>query len=171
MITKNLLDENFNDNVFFGTESGFVFAFNFDKRQETGEILPCWYTFDGRTILSGCATKMDNCGIPHLTKSTVKKSMVAKIKALPSSIVKLKVRTNRDPYRQVARLSSVLFSFDSIDFDDFSFLLTDSGLFTVREKEKKWVEKQIYLYSDEHMKPFALFYLAYRYMVAGRYKN
>jgi hypothetical protein len=50
-------------------------------------------------------------------------------------------------------------------------LLEDSGIFTIREKEKKWVEKQIYMYSDEPMRPFALYYLAYRYTVAGRYKE
>ena len=159
------------DNVYFGTDGGVVCGFNFDKRNEHGDILPEWYTFDGRTIVSGCATKMDNCGIPHLTKSTVKKSMVIKIKALPASSLKIKVRTNTNPYKQVARIGSKVFSFETMDFDEFSFLTSDSGLFSVKEKEKKWVEKQVYLCSDEHMRPFALYYMAYRYFVAGRYKG
>lgn len=160
-----------NDNVYFGTDEGVVCGFNFDKRNEYGEILPEWYTFDGRTIVSGCATKMDNLGIPHLTKSTVKKSMVLKLKALLTSSLKVKVRTNTNPYKQIARIGSALFSFDAMDFEDFSFIPSDSGLFAVKEREKKWIEKQIYLYSDEHMRPFALYYIAYRYFVAGRLKN
>ena len=159
------------DNLFFGTTSGHVCAFNFDQRTEYGDFLPSSYTFDGRKIVSGCATKMDNCGIPHLTKSTVKKSMVIKVKALLSSALKVNVRTNNDPYKTVNRLGTALFTFEDIDFEDFSFLTSDSGLLVAREKEKKWVEKQIYICSDEYMKPFALHYIAFRYIIAGRFKN
>ncbi len=158
-------------NLFFGTKNGVVCQFNFDKRDEYGEISPRWYSYDNRAIVCGCATKMDSCGIPHLTKSTVKKSMVVKTKSLQTSALKVKVRTNRDPYKQIARISSTLFSFDNMDFEDFSFIATEESLFTVREKEKKWVEKQIYVYSDEYLKPFALYYIAFRYVIAGRYKQ
>ena len=97
--------------------------------------------------------------------------MVLKLKTFLASSLKIKVRTNIDPYKQIARIGSALFSFDAMDFEDFSFVPSDSGLFAVKEKEKKWVEKQIYLYSDEHMRPFALYYIAFRYFVAGRLKN
>lgn len=158
------------DNLFFGTVNGVVCSFNFDKRVD-GSIPAGDYTFDGRTILCGCATLMDSCGIPHLTKKTVKKSMVIKTKSFMSSVAKIKVRTNRKPYTQVARINSAIFPFDNIDFSDFSFNLGDKSLFSVNEKEKKWVEKQLYVYSDEYMKPFALHYISYRYQIAGRYKE
>ena len=58
-----------------------------------------------------------------------------------------------------------------MDFEDFSFVSTDDNLFAIKEKEKKWVEKQYYFYSDEYRKPFSLFYVAYSYTVAGRLKN
>lgn len=159
------------NNLFFGTQNGVVCSFNFDKRDELGEIAPQHYSFDGRTIFCGCATKMDNCGIPHLTKNTVKKSTVIKTKAFLSSAAKVKVRTNRKPYEQIARINSTLFSFDNTDFADFSFVTTEQSLFAVREKEKKWVEKQYYLYSDEYLKPFSLFYISFRYNIAGRFKE
>jgi hypothetical protein len=114
---------------------------------------------------------MDNCGIPHLTKSTVKKSTVIKTKAMQTSAAKVRVRTNRKPYEQIGRINSTMFSFDSMDFSDFSFVTSDQSLFAVKEKEKKWVEKQYYIYSDEYMKPFAIYYVCYRYTVAGRYKE
>lgn len=159
------------NNLFFGTKNGVVCSFNFDMRDEQGEIAPRYYNFDERTIFCGCATKMDCCGIPHLTKNTVKKSTVIKTKSLQTSAAKIKVRTNKKPYEQIARINSTIFSFDNMDFSDFSFISTEQSLFTVREKEKKWVEKQYFLFSDEYCKPFALYYISFRYTVAGRYKE
>lgn len=159
------------NNLFFGTSSGAICSFNFDLRGEDGDIPSSAYSFDGRTILCGCATKMDNCGIPHMTKNTLKKSTVVKTKTLPSAAAKIKVRTNRKPYEQIARISSKTFSFDDMDFSDFSFVTSEQSLFAVKEKEKKWVEKQHFIYSDEYLKPFALYYIAFRYTIAGRYKQ
>lgn len=158
------------DNLFFGTPNGVICSFNFDMRDENGEIPTRYYNFDGRTIFSGAATKMDSCGIPHLTKSTIKKSTVIKTKAIPSSTVKVKVRTNAKPYEQVARISASRFDFDDLDFADFSFVVLEDTIFPVKEKEKKWVEKQYFVFSDEYCKPLSLFYISYRYNVAGRIK-
>ncbi len=166
-----LVVKSLEDNLFFGTENGYVCSFNFDLREDTGEIAPRHYTFDERTIFCGCATKMDHCGIPHLTKNTVKKSTVIKSKSMRTSSAKIKIRTNKKPWEQIARINSSLFSFEDMDFADFSFITTDQTLFAVKEKEKKWVEKQYFLYSDEYRAPFALYYIAFRYHVAGRYKS
>lgn len=158
------------NNILFGTPNGVICSFNFDQRNEYGEIPSKYYNFDGRTIFSGAATKMDSCGIPHLTKNTIKKSTVIKTKAIPSSTVKVKVRTNVKPYEQVARISSSRFDFDDVDFADFSFVVTEDTIFSIKEKEKKWVEKQYFLYSDEYCKPLSLFYISYRYTIVGRIK-
>lgn len=158
-------------NLLFGTESGYVCIFNFDKRDSLGKIDSEWYSFNKRTIYSGCATKMDCCGIPHLTKNTVKKSTVIKTKSIRSSAAKIKVRTNKDPYKQIARINSNTFDFSMVDFSDLSFNTEDQSLFSVKEKEKQWVEKQYFIYSDEYLRPFALFYIAYRYNIIGRYKG
>ena len=106
-----------------------------------------------------------------MTKSTVKKSTVIKTRAAESSAAKIKVRTNRKPYEQIARINNTRFSFESLDFSDVAFVISDQSLFAIKEKEKKWVEKQYFIYSDEYMKPFALFYISYRYQIAGRYKE
>lgn len=165
------LIKNIDNNIFFATDTGVICSFNFDKRNEDGEIPIQYYSFNERTIHCGCATKMDNCGIPHLTKNTVKKSTVIKTKTYQSSAAKIKVRTNKKPYNQIARINSTLFSFDNMDFADFSFETTEQSLFAVKEKEKQWVEKQYYIYSDEYLKPFALYYVSYRYNIAGRFKE
>jgi hypothetical protein len=159
------------DNVFFGTENGVVCSFNFDKRDENGIIDRMWYTFDDRTIYCGCAMKMDNCGIPHMTKTTVKRSTVIKTKSAEGSSAKVRVRTNENPYHEIARINSSDFSFSSLNFSDFSFVTEGDTLFSIKEKEKKWVEKQYYIYSDEFKKPFSIYYVAHKYYVAGKYKN
>ena len=159
------------DNIFFGTTNGVVCSFNFDKRGTDGAIPADYYTFDGRAIYSGCALKMDNCGIPHMTKTTVKKSTVVKAKSFMRTAAKVRVRTNKNPFNEIARINGTRFSFEDMDFSDFSFVVGEDTLFAIREKEKKWVEKQYFVYSDEYKKPFALYYLAYKYFIAGKYKG
>lgn len=159
------------DNLFFGTENGVVCSFNFDMRDDDGEVPTQYYSFDDRTIISGCATVMDNCDIPHLAKSTIKRSTVIKTKSFRNSAAKIKIRTNNKPYEQIARINNSLFSFEDMDFTDFTFSTMEQSLYAIKEKEKHWVEKQYYVYSDEYRRPFALYYISYRYKVAGRYKN
>ena len=170
-VTVKTMDDGGTENLFFGTTNGVVCSFNFDKRGADGAIPADYYTFDERTILSGCALKMDNCGIPHMTKTTVKKSTVIKVKSFQSTAAKVRVRTNKNPYNEIARINATRFSFDNLDFSDFSFVVGEDSLFAVKEKEKKWVEKQYYIYSDEYKKPFALFYAAFKYFVAGKFKK
>lgn len=159
------------DNLFFGTKNGVVCSFNFDMRDSDGEIPTQYYSYDDRTIISGCATVMDNCNIPHLAKSTIKRSTVIKTKSFRNSAAKIKIRTNNKPYEQIARINNSLFSFEDMDFTDFTFSTMEQSLYAIKEKEKHWVEKQYYVYSDEYRRPFALYYISYRYKVSGRYKN
>ena len=158
--------------LFFATEKGVLCKFNFDMRDpDTGLIPYEYYDFCGRAIFSGCATKMDNCGIPHLTKTTVKRSTVIKTRTFEASGVKVKVRTNRKAFNQVARIVNGRATFEDPSFGDYSFTTGDKSIFSINEREKKWVEKQIFLYSDEFHRPFAIHYMAYRYVIAGRYKE
>lgn len=162
---------NIDENIFFGTDNGIVCSFNFDKKNDDGTISPIYYSFDNRTIYCGIATKMDNCGIPHLTKSTIKKSTVIKTKSMIASAAKVRVRTNNNGYASVARINNRVFSFDDLDFSDFSFVSKEQTIFAVKEKEKHWVEKQHWIYSDEYQRPFSVHYLAFRYKVSGRIKK
>jgi hypothetical protein len=162
--------------LLFGTEKGYIGCFNFDKRDPDDDykIPTDNYTFNQRIILSGLATKMDNCGIPHLIKNTVKKSMVVKMRTFPTSAAKIKVRTNRLPMREVERIiGGRIGSFDRSDFDfeDLTYETGEKNIFRVREKEKKWLEKQIYFVSNEFKRPFALHHIVYSYVIAGRYKD
>lgn len=163
------------ENLYFGTADGHICSFNFDKRNaEDGTIDSQWYDFNGRAIFSGCALKNDNCGIPHMTKTTVKKSLVVKVKNFTALSAKIRVKTNKKSMTDIASIKthkglSGLFGY--MDFSEFSFVTDGESLFAIKEKEKKWVEKQYFIYSDTLRKPFSLFYVAYKYTVQGNYKG
>ena len=163
------------DNLYFGTHSGDVCSFNFDKRNKTdGTIAPSWYTFNKRAIFSGVARKYDNCGMPGMVKSTVKRSLVAKVKNFAALAAKISVKTNKKSKSGVGNISAnrgIEAFFGGMDFANFSFIQDADSIFTIREKEKKWVEKQYFIYTDTYMKPFALFYATFKYTVIGKYKG
>lgn len=165
------ISQNGIENIFFGTENGVVCSFNFDKKDDEGLIDRNFYTFDGRAIFSGCALKMDNCGSPNMVKSTRKRTTVIKTKNFFSSGAKVRVRTNKNPYKEISRINSKRFAFDDLQFSDFTFAVDGTTLFSIIEKEKRWVEKQYFIYSDEFKKPFSMFYLSYKYIVMGKYKG
>lgn len=163
------------EDLFIGTVDG-LYKFNFNVRNADG-TLPMSkgdidvYSRDGRCYESGCATLMDNCGIPHLEKKTVTKTLVIKTKSEKESVAKLRVRTNRKSYEQIARLGDGNLDFQRLDFSETAFTATPNSLFAIKEKERHWVEKQYYLYNDEFNKSFCLYYIAYQYQVQGKYKN
>lgn len=166
----------YKENIIFGTENGVVCAFHFDKRVD-GEIAPRYYHFDGRTIPSGIATVYDNCGYPYLTKTTVKKSLVIKCKTLLRTKLNIKVRTDKKNYEEndsafktVGSVKNGFFSFDNIDFTDMNFNVSEQNTFVVNEREKKWIEKQLFLYSDSYQEPFSLYNITFSYYIAGRVK-
>lgn len=174
-VTIATITDSKGENLYFGTADGHVCSFNFDKRKaEDGTIDSKHYHFNGRAIFSGCALKNDNCGIPHMTKTTVKKSLVVKVKNFSALSAKIRVKTNKKSMTDIATIKShkgLTGLFDYMDFSEFSFITEGESLFAVREKEKKWVEKQYFIYSDTFMKPFSLFYVAYKYTVQGNYKG
>lgn len=167
--------------LYFGTGDGCLFCFNTDKRGEaaviSGKIFPVkpgqihnmWYTFNGRAYLSGFATPREDLGIPHLAKSTVRRSLVIKCRAMPRSRFVLGVRTEKEGWRQVEQVVASCAS-DETDFAAVSFLPETRQLHISKEHEKKWVEKQLSFSSREFRRPFGIYSVAYRYRMAGRPK-
>ena len=168
------------DILFFGTDAGHVCCFNTDKRGimvDGDEVAPdaihrSFYTFAGHRYGSHVAFKSDNCGVSHLTKRTTPKTCVMKLKAMLGSLVKVRVRTDRETWEEVATSqSNNVFSFDDVDFDNFTFDGDEERIITVKEKKKKWVEKQFLLTADGYMTPFGFYSLTYNYEIQGRVKK
>lgn len=169
------------DVFLFGTKGGSVCCFNTDKRGvdpygedsvESNAIHRSFYSFVGHRYLSGLSLRSDNCGVPHLTKRTARKTCVAKLKTMRGSGVSVKIRTDREPWHEViSSFASTDFSFSNMEFDHFSFSSESDTIVTIKDKEKKWVEKQFYFYSDGYCRPFGLHDLTFNYEIQGRVKR
>ena len=181
------------DLLFFGTADGHLLLVNTDKRGTlpTGalsaeieaeeeylskyrESIPReWYSHAGHAYPSLVELAFENAGIPHMTKNTVRKTSVVKLKSLLGSQCKFNVRTNREnAYDQEEKVVTTMPDFGDNDLGATSFLTGDNGMiFNILEKKKKWVEKQYAFYSDEWCRPWGIYHVSYSYEIEGRVKN
>ncbi len=159
------------ERLYFGCEDGSLCVFNTDLPRHRGMLPRRAYSFNGRRYPSGFAIGSDDCGIPHLTKNSVKRSAVLHAKRFTHSRIRVRVRTDREGYEEVIALSGAAFDFGAIDFSFFSFDGDSEGLFVLPEKKKRWVEKQFYFYNEDYACPFGVYSFTYRYRIAGRVKE
>lgn len=177
--------------LFFATSSGQICVFNNDKRgiappsvlslpeynpqdysAEYGRrIHPYYYSFAGHAPRYALITPKDNCGIPHLLKSTKKRSLTLKCRAVSSGLIKCEVGSDREGYSEVCSFPNKDLSFSDIDFSSMSLDTDDVYTVALSEKLKNWVEKQITVYTDEYGSPFGIYSIAYRFTVKGNIKN
>ncbi len=177
--------------LFFATEDGQISVFNNDKRgiaparveAEAGydseeysqymrnRIHPEYYSFAGHRIISTMRTALDNCGIPHLTKNTVKKSLVIKASSTSGGSIRVGVKTDLGDERTVAYIPNEDVSFSSLRFDGNLWNEHKYMSIAVKENEKNWIEKQIILTSDKFKSPIGIYSIVYRYTIKGKIKN
>ncbi len=178
------------DILLFGTDGGAVCIFNNDRRgvappyisedpdfdeeeyrQKNGRrIHPYYYRFDDHLPTYAARTVLDNCGIPHLTKSTVKHSLTVKMSANGSGGVVCEVGTDRSGYSEHAEIPSAEIDFSSFDFAYLAFETADHFTLPISEKEKNWIEKEIAISSTDGA-PIAIYSVSYRFTVKGRIKK
>ncbi|MBQ1260490.1 MAG: leucine-rich repeat domain-containing protein [Clostridia bacterium] len=180
-----------NDLLFFGTKSGDLCVFNNDKRgtaptylaemedfdaEEYAAVMkrrihPSFYSFASHAPRYALKTLLDNCGIPHLTKNTVKHSLTLKCKSYAGGAPICEVGTDRNGYSEITSLPGGELDFCELDFSTFSLLTGTTFTVPIAEKEKGWVEKQLALWSDRCFSPFGVYSLTYRFTVKGRIKK
>lgn len=143
-INPTLLKE-YNDNLYIGANDGSIFVL--DGTNDNGDI-----------ILSYWTTPMDNFVYNNQLKTTNKRGGIAKIKTIPNGIIKIAKRTDKsDEYQYVTQKSANGFSFNRLDFANFSFVTTDKSYMVYKIKAKKINELSLKFYSDEKDKPFGIF--------------
>ena len=141
------------------------------QRTMSNKIHPLYYSFADHAPKYVIKTALDDCGVPHLTKSTVKGSLVIKAKSCTSDSIRCEVSSDsRDPVYVGS------FPRAAVSFDDFSFLETPwyVGRYSsvaLPENEKKWIEKQITLSCDKYASPISVYSISYRYVIKGKIKN
>ena len=180
-----------NDLLFFGTEDGCIYLFNSDKRgvppdriarmddfdeveyacSYANRIHSDFYSFADHAPSYVVRTVMDDCSIPNLTKSTVKNSLVAKVKACGAAEISCHVSTDKSEYTEVVSISDSALDFSDVDFSHFSFSTSEYFSVPIKEKEKGWIEKQLTLSSSKFRAPFGVCSITYRFTPKGRIKN
>ena len=177
--------------LFFATDDGHLCVFNNDMRGIAPEsvrqsdeyneeeylalmgtkIHPLYYAFDTHAPTYVVKTALDNCGIPHLTKSSVKKSLVIKAKShIPDAISCEVSCDSKDPI-YVGSFPPADVGFDSFDFGNAPWYVTRYTTAALPENEKRWIEKQITLRSDTFACPISVYSVSYRYVIKGKIKN
>ena len=165
------------DVLLFGTENGKLLCLNNDKRgtseygDDKNSIPVEWYNNSGHAYVSVAVLANENAGVPHYTKTTVKRGTILRLKAFPSSAFEVYATTDRQATTLLTRQSNSVTTFDNFDLENIGLLTTDSNILAIKEKTKKWVEKQYRIMSGEHNKPFGLYSITYRYTIAGEVKN
>ena len=177
--------------LLFGTENGDLCIFNNDKRGIPPErvsadpsfdaeeyranmgnrIHPDFYHFDCHRVRYAIKTCLDDCDIPHLTKSTVKHSLVVKCKSYSTTRLCCEVGTDGDGYREVVSFGGGNLDFSDINFADMSLAVEGHATLPIGEKAKGWIEKQITLFADEFRCPIGIYSITFRYTVKGRIKR
>lgn len=176
--------------LFFGTENGDLMLFNTDKRgvapehiasrdnfdpeeyrESFGErIHPYFYSFASHAPRYALVTKSDDCGSPHLAKSTVTDSLAVKLGA-GGSHIRLEVITDGGKCHELCELSAKRMNFSDLDFSDLSFETGESFTVGVKDRSRGWCEKQISIYSDEYASPISVQSVSYRYKLSGKIKR
>lgn len=179
------------DLLFFGTTGGHLCVFNNDKRGVPPESLssvegfdldayrrfyarrihPAFYSFAGHAPTYALRTALDNCGIPHLTKNSVKDSLTLKCRSAGAVAMSCEVGTDLGGYRELTSFPGGVFDFCETDFSCFTFVGDEYFTVPIREKEKGWIEKQIGITSREFASPIALVSVSYRYTVKGKIRR
>lgn len=159
------------DDVLYFGAGGALYCINTDKRE--GDTIPNeYYTFCGRRYKSGFVTFADNCGVPHLRKKIIKKSLVVKTKSMDNSKFYLKVGTDRVPFNENEEVhTSGTLDFGALKFDTMDLFDQDKTIVPFRASAKKFVEAQLMLYSDGFKRPFGVYNMAFRFEVTGRVKE
>jgi hypothetical protein len=178
------------DMLVFGTENGKICIFNNDMRgvappdviedadfdeeeykaKYGRKLHPYYYRFDDHTPTYALRTVLDNCGIPHMTKSTVKHSMAIKMSSLGNGSVSCEVGTDRSGYKENARVPNAEVDFSSFNFAYLAFETADHFTIPISEKEKNWIEKEIAISSTDGA-PIAIYSMSYRFAIKGRIKT
>ena len=177
--------------LFFATDDGHLCVFNNDMRgvapdsvkeaegydeeeylATMGNTLhPFFYSFAGHAPKYVVKTALDDCGVPHLTKNTVKGSLVIKARSAKPDAIVCEVSTDATSAVKVASFPPASTGFEGFSFDVAPWYVSRYNSIALPENKKRWIEKQITLTSSGFESPIAVYSISYRYTIKGKIKN
>ena len=178
-------------NLFFATDDGHLCVFNNDmygvapdvvktsvgyNEQEynvrMGNVLhPIFYSFAGHAPTYIIKTALDDCGVPHLTKNTVKSSLVIKAKCSSADAITCEAKPDEKDPIYIGNFPASGGSFDDFSFTTPMWYTSRYASTALSENEKRWVEKQIILTANQFASPISIYSISYRYTIKGKIKN
>ncbi len=180
------------ENRLYFTANGGIFLFNNDKRsapvsaeylEKTGiteeeyrelygrRLHPTLYNFDEVAPRYVIRTVKTDCGVPHLTKSSVKSSLTIKLGRLTTALPSCKVTTDKGNYSEFVRIGGSCINFLDMDFSRLSLVPEMDQTVSIAEKEKDWIEKDVVVYSEATSSPISVHGISFRYKIKGRIKH
>ena len=134
-------------------------------------IHPYFYDFALHAPRYALITAADDCGIPHLRKSTVRRSLILKLATFLGGRVHCEVGCDGRGFKRVASVDSGRADISSLSFMSSTFDSGDSVSIAMPEGERGWVEKSIALHANDFRSPIGVYSISYRYKISGRIKN
>ena len=134
----------YNGQLSFGDEDGNIYVFNGTNDLE--EAINDYWT-----------TPRDDFGYMQHLKKINKRGAMIKIKNIQNSKLKVWERTNKSSeWKLIKEVSGNGFTYDEVDYGNFSYATTDNTYVVVRVKEKKIIDLSLKIGSDALDKPFGL---------------
>lgn len=177
--------------MFFGTECGEIFAFNTDKegceprsyytskshdssyfeKAFKGRIHPSFYTHGEHRVRYSVTTPIYDGEVPYILKSNIRGSLVTRLGIMSAASVNFSVRDESGVTMELGGIPLGELDFFEMNFSKISFDKEDVEIVSVPEKQKKWAEKQITIYTNEVKAPFAISSVSHGFKIDGRIKN
>lgn len=153
--------------LYFGTEDGRICRFNDDMKNSRGEIKPTAYSDDGEPIIAEWSTPLSDDGDFMRLKTMKKKGSGVMLKTYIRSGVKICIKTDRDFEKTIREKSAGVFTFEDIDFSDFTFNTSEYLVVPFNAKFKKYKAIQVICRNDKVNQAFGVLGIIRRYVTGN----
>lgn len=139
----------------------------------TGKFYKFYGTNDlNEAITSYWTTPRETFGYMQHLKKINKRGAILKIKNIMNSRLKIAEKTNKaGQWKTVKEVSGNGFTYNHVDYANFSYETGDNTYVVFRVKEKKIIDIALKIYSDEKDKPFGLIDVNMEAFISGYVKR
>lgn len=145
-------------NLYIGSEDGHIYKFS--GTNDNGEAIVSYWT-----------TPMDSFGYSNMLKTTNKRGGIARIKTIPNGIIKVAEKPFGKEIKYIGSKSLVGFTYENIDYGNFSYSTATDNYIVYKIKEKKFMNISLKFYSDEKDRPFGIYSAILEAFIGGYVKR
>ena len=151
--------KSYQEELYIGDENGKFYRL--DGTNDLGEAIESYWT-----------TPRDTFGYMQHLKKINKRGAILKMKNIQNSRLKIAEKTNKaTTWKTVKEVSGNGFSYNNMDYANFTYVTGDNTYVVFRVKEKKIIDIALKIYSDELDKPFGLIDVNLEAFISGYVKR